>query len=519
MTIQVVVYFWPNKNLGFGHIAASVYEIIDNQITREEYISWCHGNNKQYDLEKYGHNYLIVKLPEHNNIVFKTFIDQYAESFYFCNFQLISIFITFKNDWNPKVKLEENINVFYESFIVKSAKNLENDFINYCCLEKKLQIESVFKEFITERYFFFQNIREINDWNSKISFLENIKHLIRSNLDIYFIYIKYILENHESILFNEKKIFNDNKFNRIINFYSEYNFISNNCAHAIEYILSITGYHYKANKAFFLTPETTFDSACELALALQKQAKNKLKIDKSINYFDKIKSLIKRDIEIFQIGIPKISKIKKIDVLNKLLETQEIAGLSKQLYIEAYKYKNFNKSFSDSLFDYLTYIPKTHQRSTSLAEIQIHIALDKMLDKANLLEKQSSKTKDSIILDSAFIAKKLVADLRNKTNAYFSQTEKINILDLALFKSECKQIIEQAEPILAAHRGWKHILAAVALTITTLGIGSLLVCLINKISTGRFSFFHTQSHAKLIAIEKTIQSVDKSLFIRRNICA
>ena len=518
MSIQVVIYFWPNKNIGFGHIAASVYEIINDEIIREEYISWCHNNSRKYDVKKYGNDYITVKLPEHNNVDFKDFITQYATSCYFNNLQLIDIFTRFKNAWNPKFKLEENIKLFHQSFIDESAKNLESDFTHYCYLEKKPKTETSFKNFITEKYLFFENTKVLNDWNHEISFLKNIENLIRHNLDNYLLKINYLLNIHKLSLFNDKNLINENIFNRIINAQNEYNFISNNCTHAIEYILSITGYQKKAKKAFFLTPTTTFNSACELALVLQQQARKNIEANKNDNYFNNIKQLINKDIQILQIGVPSASSLKKIAVLNKLLESSKVDEFLKQLYIAAYKYKDINKSLSNSLIDYVSYIPPAHQKPILLAEIKIHIALDKMLDKANLLEEQNSKIENAIIPPYAFIVKKLVADLRHKTNTYFSQLGEINILDLESFKADCKQIIEQAEPVLATHRGWKHLLAAVALTIATLGIGSLIVCVVNKISTGRFSFFHTQSHVKLIHLKKTIQQVDESSLTKKYLC-
>lgn len=47
MTVSLRVYYWDNKNTGFGHVAVSCVE------PEFYYLSWATGNQRMNDLEKH----------------------------------------------------------------------------------------------------------------------------------------------------------------------------------------------------------------------------------------------------------------------------------------------------------------------------------------------------------------------------------------------------------------------------------------------------------------------------------
>lgn len=75
--IRVRIFYWPNKNAQFGHIAIEV-EDIDTK--KNEYISWAMGNSMIVDLSKHQIDPLILTADFHGD--YEDFVREYRETMY-----------------------------------------------------------------------------------------------------------------------------------------------------------------------------------------------------------------------------------------------------------------------------------------------------------------------------------------------------------------------------------------------------------------------------------------------------
>lgn len=89
--LQATVYYWPNKNMGFGHVSMKVktlegyhHQLKDKSIIEKEsiYISWAMGNNYETDSIKHGIEPIKFELIERSND-FNTFLNNYKKTDYF----------------------------------------------------------------------------------------------------------------------------------------------------------------------------------------------------------------------------------------------------------------------------------------------------------------------------------------------------------------------------------------------------------------------------------------------------
>lgn len=76
----VEVFYWDNKNLGFGHVATAIHGLGTEH--RDYYVSYAMGNNYEVDREKHGKDPERLRLPERSAEQMATFEQWYAASPY-----------------------------------------------------------------------------------------------------------------------------------------------------------------------------------------------------------------------------------------------------------------------------------------------------------------------------------------------------------------------------------------------------------------------------------------------------
>lgn len=101
--------------------------------------------------------------------------------------------------------------------------------------------------------------------------------------------------------------------------------------------------------------------------------------------------------------------------------------------------------------------------------------------------------------NAANTASTLHSNLKSHAEHYFLYGD-----DYDTFKNNCNAAIETARPVLNEHRGWKQLLGNIGLVIAGAGIFYLAACSINKLVTGRFLFFQTDTGKKVDNLAKTI---------------
>jgi effector protein B len=100
----------------------------------------------------------------------------------------------------------------------------------------------------------------------------------------------------------------------------------------------------------------------------------------------------------------------------------------------------------------------------------------------------------------------LAKALRSSLEQYASDGEFDERIALDAFKKSALNSIDQSKKILHQHREeWKYILANVTLAVLLVGLGYVAAGLINKKSTGSFTFFSkTDSANKLEELEDQV---------------
>ena len=125
------------------------------------------------------------------------------------------------------------------------------------------------------------------------------------------------------------------------------------------------------------------------------------------------------------------------------------------------------------------------------------------LAQLELIQQKADELRKNGHILAAETAQTLHDTIRTSSTNYFSGN-----LSGADFKQTCAQALNQAQPILEKHRGWKQILGNIALAIVGLGVGYLIAAVVNRFANGHFTFFHeTDSAKKLRALEGSVQQV------------
>ncbi|AMP88948.1 LepB GTPase-activating domain-containing protein [Legionella pneumophila] len=138
----------------------------------------------------------------------------------------------------------------------------------------------------------------------------------------------------------------------------------------------------------------------------------------------------------------------------------------------------------------------------------IYWQIQQIEQKANELEERK-ETK-------AFTAAKTLAtQLRLEIKNYLDNSESDEKSALNSFKINAKRHIENSKETLNQHREeWKYLLANVTLGVFLLGIGYLAAILINRATTGNYTFFsQTNSGKKLDELEKAISSTHSETLV------
>jgi len=83
MTIRVVVHYWWNENLGFGHISLSLQELnMMHTLTKSRYVSYAMGDYYEADLAKHKIQPINIELYPRDTKTFTDLIKAYQESDY-----------------------------------------------------------------------------------------------------------------------------------------------------------------------------------------------------------------------------------------------------------------------------------------------------------------------------------------------------------------------------------------------------------------------------------------------------
>jgi hypothetical protein len=113
----------------------------------------------------------------------------------------------------------------------------------------------------------------------------------------------------------------------------------------------------------------------------------------------------------------------------------------------------------------------------------------------------SEKSRERLRM-AANTASDLHSKLKSHADHYFLYGDNYDT-----FKNNCNLAITQARPILEQHRGWKQVLGNFGLCVLGVGILYVGACGINKLITGRFLFFQTDSGNKVDNLHKAINVV------------
>ncbi|MES2218339.1 MAG: OTU domain-containing protein [Pseudomonadota bacterium] len=125
--------------------------------------------------------------------------------------------------------------------------------------------------------------------------------------------------------------------------------------------------------------------------------------------------------------------------------------------------------------------------------------LQVLIVKAGELERRSNTERN--YKPAARVSKRLVTKLSQQAHLYFN----LGKLSPNEFVTNSTALINAARPVLERYRGWKQVLANVALAIIGVGVGYLVAGIVHKALTGNFLFFKTDSAEKLDLIVKAVK--------------
>ncbi|HAU0271547.1 TPA: type IV secretion protein Dot [Legionella pneumophila] len=131
------------------------------------------------------------------------------------------------------------------------------------------------------------------------------------------------------------------------------------------------------------------------------------------------------------------------------------------------------------------------------------------------IEQKAKELEERRETEASTAAKTLAKKLRLEIKNYLDNNESDEKSALNSFKINAKRHIENSKETLNQHREeWKYLLANVTLGVFLLGIGYLAAILINKATTGNYTFFsQTNSGKKLDALEKAISSTHSETLV------
>ncbi|HAT5035220.1 TPA: type IV secretion protein Dot, partial [Legionella pneumophila] len=131
------------------------------------------------------------------------------------------------------------------------------------------------------------------------------------------------------------------------------------------------------------------------------------------------------------------------------------------------------------------------------------------------IEQKAKELEERRETEASTAAKTLATKLRLEIKNYLDNNESDEKSALNSFKINAKRHIENSKETLNQHREeWKYLLANVTLGVFLLGIGYLAAILINKATTGNYTFFsQTNSGKKLDALEKAISSTHSETLV------
>ncbi|TIE02466.1 type IV secretion protein Dot, partial [Legionella pneumophila] len=131
------------------------------------------------------------------------------------------------------------------------------------------------------------------------------------------------------------------------------------------------------------------------------------------------------------------------------------------------------------------------------------------------IEQKAKELEERRETEASTAAKTLATKLRLEIKSYLDNNESDEKSALNSFKINAKRHIENSKETLNQHREeWKYLLANVTLGVFLLGIGYLAAILINKATTGNYTFFsQTNSGKKLDALEKAISSTHSETLV------
>ncbi|QBR83421.1 hypothetical protein E3983_02990 [Legionella israelensis] len=294
--------------------------------------------------------------------------------------------------------------------------------------------------------------------------------------------------------------------NKVNHYGDEYDFMSENCAHAVEDILYFAGYTEQLPHRWGLRPYTVAHETCNTGIKKCESEKAKLLKDGNLGNEEKIKKLVEITIQQLEIKkskqlashFPSSAVIKTIEdditLLNSFLqEGIDFSELKKQI--------NSTKTIlelSSSLTNKIS-----HKGLRSCIELipydvlyiaNIELQLDKLENKAENLRNREAAASDAAI------------SLVNQIHIKKSNFEEGN-LDEDSFQRESMKLINNARATLKVKRGYEKLL---------FNLGRAILGVI-KITAKNFSFFtNTNSKKCPDKLEKRIFPTDIDEEQRKN---
>ena len=132
-------------------------------------------------------------------------------------------------------------------------------------------------------------------------------------------------------------------------------------------------------------------------------------------------------------------------------------------------------------------------------------AISVLKEKMKEFKDDPNYSKDPELQKAYNATKELHTALEREGNKFF--TKEPTLASYTNFKLNCKRHVNDARDVLDHHRGWGKILLNVFAMIITAGIGYAIAAGINiAVNKGKFTFFETDTSAKLSIIEEQIET-------------
>jgi hypothetical protein len=230
--------------------------------------------------------------------------------------------------------------------------------------------------------------------------------------------------------------------------------------------------------------------------ALYQKILNDVKKQKTPNVTPGAKAIFKKQ-EKLKEDIGNIKEIDMSDLIDKITmaKVSNRPAAKKPTHNERSEITE-EKSAKD-FPDYDEFIPS---RPYDPASVNFRDEIMALTQKAGELKNKSME--QSNYKPAALKAHHLVVSLNKAAISYFNAGK----MTPKEFINYGNKKIKEARPELEKHRGWSQILGNLALAIVGVGVGYLVLGILNKALTGRFLFFRTESGEKLDDMQRAVKN-------------